>query len=90
MCKGLPIVQAVDRIYSSTPDELAIFDSSKLQVIKIKKHQLPDSTLWNPFGAHGSDPDWKRFVCLEPGAIKTPIHLNSGEEWQGSQWIQCE
>ncbi|GJD12330.1 Putative glucose-6-phosphate 1-epimerase [Galdieria sulphuraria] len=72
---GFQMMEPVDRIYSSTPDELAIFDSSKLQIIKIKKYHLPDSTLWNPFGIQGSDPGWKRFLCLEPGAIKSPIHL---------------
>ncbi|GJQ14272.1 hypothetical protein GpartN1_g6063.t1 [Galdieria partita] len=87
---GFQIVEPVDRVYASTPNELAIFDSSKLQIIKIKKYHLPDSTLWNPFGTNGSDPGWKGFLCLEPGAIKSPILLKSGEEWQASQIIQCE
>eukprot|EP00871_Galdieria_phlegrea_P001240 jgi/Galph1/2116/GphlegSOOS_G784.1 len=84
---GFQVTQAVDRIYSSTPSELAIFDSNKLQILTVRKWNLPDTTLWNPFGASGSDPGWKNFLCLEPAAIKTPIHLSAGEEWTGSQVI---
>jgi len=87
---GFQIMEPVDRIYVSTPDELAIFDSSKLQIIKVKKQHLPDSTLWNPFGIQGSDAGWSKFLCLEPGAINQPIELKSGEEWHGSQMLQCE
>mmetsp|Transcript_7425 Transcript_7425/g.13407 ORF Transcript_7425/g.13407 Transcript_7425/m.13407 type:complete len:391 (-) Transcript_7425:1362-2534(-) len=88
---GKPVESATDRIYFSTPEELAVFDFASLRVVKLKKTPtMPDATLWNPYGADGCDPGWKRFLCLETAAIQKPIKLSSGESWTGAQLIAVE
>lgn len=88
---GLMMTGETDRIYLNTPDELAAFDFGSLTVFKLKKTAtLPDCTLWNPFGADGCDPGWKQFVCIEPAAVSTPVVLEPGQTWCGSQLLGIE
>lgn len=88
---GILLGEETDRIYMNAPEELAMFDFASLKVLKIKKTPtLPDTTLWNPFGAEGADPGWNNFVCIEPGCITNPARVAPGETWVGAQLLGVE
>jgi glucose-6-phosphate 1-epimerase len=88
---GLMLERETDRIYIDAPEELAMFDFASLKVFKLKKTPtLADATLWNPYGAEGADPGWKKFICVEPAAISTPAVVAPGEVWCGSQLLGVE
>eukprot|EP00181_Compsopogon_caeruleus_P000152 CAMPEP_0184685258 /NCGR_PEP_ID=MMETSP0312-20130426/18261_1 /TAXON_ID=31354 /ORGANISM="Compsopogon coeruleus, Strain SAG 36.94" /LENGTH=363 /DNA_ID=CAMNT_0027139169 /DNA_START=173 /DNA_END=1265 /DNA_ORIENTATION=- len=88
---GMILSKETDSIFMNTVEELAIFDSGTLKVYKIKKTpNLPDCTLWNPFGSKGADPGWRSFICLEPAAVASPVQLAPGEEWYGAQLLGVE
>lgn len=82
----------VNRIYLNTPSELLIKDRSR-RISLIKSTSLPDAVTWNPgeiAAATFKDlapNEYRKFVCVEAGAIKTPVTLNAGQMWQGSQVI---
>lgn len=89
----IQIVGEYDRIYRHAPDTLAIVDRGSNRRVSITKSGFPDVVLWNP-GAERCrsfadlPPDgFERFVCLEVGAIDTPVTLAPGEEWEGLQRI---
>eukprot|EP00177_Eucheuma_denticulatum_P000769 GFKZ01001389.1.p1 GENE.GFKZ01001389.1~~GFKZ01001389.1.p1 ORF type:complete len:377 (-),score=31.25 GFKZ01001389.1:972-2075(-) len=88
---GVLLSEETDRIFLNAPDELAMFDFASLKVLKIKKTPtLPDATLWNPFGAEGADPDWEKFVCIEPACIDKPAVVQPGDTWVGAQLLGVE
>lgn len=88
---GILLDEETDRIYLGAPEELAIFDFAKLQVVKIKKTAtLPNATLWNPFGSVGCDPGWQEFICVEPAAVKPSTTVAPGETWVGAQLLGVE
>lgn len=88
---GVIVTEEIDRIYVKAPEELAVFDFSNLKVVKVKKTPtLPDATLWNPYGAEGADPGWKKFVCVEPACITNPAVVQPGESWVGAQLLGIE
>ncbi|CAN8073997.1 unnamed protein product [Agarophyton chilense] len=88
---GTMISEETDRIYLNAPEELAMFDFASLKVLKIKKTPtLPDTTLWNPFGAEGADPGWRNFICIEPACVTNPATVEPGETWVGAQLLGVE
>jgi glucose-6-phosphate 1-epimerase len=91
LLSGLPVEAAVDRVYKDAPDELAVFDMVALTVMKIDKRGFKDCTLWNPFGASGSDPGWQKFICIEPAIYhNNGVTLKPNESWTGYQELSAE
>eukprot|EP00898_Chlorokybus_atmophyticus_P004145 jgi/Chlat1/4731/Chrsp30S04752 len=86
----------VDRIYLNAPNTIVIADGGNKRSITITKSNLPDAVVWNPWidkakaTADLGDEEYKVFLCVEAGAIGTPIVLKAGEEWEGSQTFTCE
>lgn len=84
----------VNRIYLNTDNELFIHDGSR-RVSLIKSSSLPDAVVWNPGQLSGASfkdlgpEEYRKFACLEAGAIKTPVTLLAGQSWQGSQVVGC-
>jgi glucose-6-phosphate 1-epimerase len=52
---------------------------------QIVTHNLPDAVVWNAWIAKAAsmadmEPDgWKRYVCVEPAVIMSPVHLQAGQ-----------
>ncbi|KAK4534525.1 hypothetical protein CDCA_CDCA02G0550 [Cyanidium caldarium] len=91
LASGLAINQHTDRVYREAPEEMAIFDSTALSVMKLNKRGFPDCTVWNPYGSQGSDPGWGGFVCVEPVVFHNEgVTLKPGETWTGSQELAAE
>jgi glucose-6-phosphate 1-epimerase len=88
---GILLEKETDRIYLNAPEELAIFDFATLKIVKIKKTgTLPETTLWNPFGAEGADPGWQKFICVEPACVAKPATVAPGDTWIASQLLGVE
>ncbi len=83
------ISEEVDRIYCDAPDIIEVLEHEILSMT-IEKNQMPDAVLWNPWaekskGMSDLAPDaYRRFVCVECGAIAKPIVLNPGEVFSAS------
>uniref|UniRef100_A0A5B6YSD0 glucose-6-phosphate 1-epimerase n=2 Tax=Davidia involucrata TaxID=16924 RepID=A0A5B6YSD0_DAVIN len=81
----------VDRVYLSTPTNIAIIDHEKKRTLVLHKVGLPDAVVWNPwdkmaralpdFGAE----DYKTMLSVDSAAVETPIVLKPFEEWKGRQ-----
>lgn len=81
----------VNRIYFNAPAELRLVEPGRATLIR--STGFPDAVVWNPAAnkcATMSDlepDDYQRFVCVEAGAIGTPVNLAPGERWQGTQTL---
>ncbi len=83
----------VDRIYLSTPDELSVVDEGSGRGVSIHKSGFPDAVVWNPWIEKArrmqdfGDEEYRRMVCVEAGAIASPVRLEKGRTWKGSQTL---
>lgn len=81
----------VDRVYIDTPDLLTIIDDGDGSRIEIEKRGARDAVLWNPWVeksktlADLQPQDYERFLCLEAGAIHTPLTVAAGSAAECSQ-----
>ena len=79
----------VDRVYPQAPSPL-LLDSGQ-GMLQIAAAGFPDVVVWNPGALKGpAFPDlepqgYRRFVCVEAAAAASPIELEPGQEWSGSQ-----
>uniref|UniRef100_A0A7S4NU59 glucose-6-phosphate 1-epimerase n=1 Tax=Guillardia theta TaxID=55529 RepID=A0A7S4NU59_GUITH len=87
----------VDRVYGPTPQEIEIKDQShKRRICIFKSSSFPDAVVWNPWieksqkMADLPDDAYKRFVCVEVGAIRQPVSLQPQQEWEASQAISVK
>ncbi|TIB84558.1 galactose mutarotase-like protein [Wallemia mellicola] len=76
-----------DSVYMNTTDEIHLTNG-----IKIRKHNLPDTVIWNPSEGAKSMADmheggWNEFICVEPGHVRDFYDLVPGKEWIGFQVI---
>ncbi|WP_439642707.1 D-hexose-6-phosphate mutarotase [Gemmatimonas sp.] len=83
------VLGEVDRVYFNTPDVLEMVEPHR--TLRVEKRGFPDAVLWNP-GSAGTarradfaDGDEYEMVCLEAGAIGTPVSLAPGAQWTGAQ-----
>jgi len=84
----------VDRVYGPTPNELVLEDGYLGRTIVINKDAgFPDAVVWNPWveKAHAladlPDSHYRKFVCVEVGAIRNPVIVKPGKEWEGAQTV---
>jgi glucose-6-phosphate 1-epimerase len=88
------INEEVDRVYINAPDLMTIVDDSDGSRIEIEKRGLRDAVLWNPWVEKSKSlsdlapDDYQRFLCLESGAINTPITLAAGDGGEVSQTLR--
>lgn len=81
----------VNRIYFNAPPELRLVEPGRTTLIR--SAGFPDAVVWNPAAVKCAtmpdlEPDdYQRFVCVEAGAIGTPVNLAPGERWQGTQTL---
>ena len=90
---SIVIDREVDRIYEDIGSNHSIFISipSQYRTFELKQEGFNDGVLWNPWiekaqrmADFGND-EYKKMVCFEAAAIKTPITLQAGENWKGKQ-----
>lgn len=81
-----------DRVYLNAPDRIEVHEFRRGMVVE--KVGFPDIVLWNPGdkGAKIADLEpggHRHMLCVEAAAVGTPIHLDPGGEWQGSQRLSA-
>ncbi|WZY80520.1 hypothetical protein YC2023_026904 [Brassica napus] len=81
----------IDRVYLNTPTKIAIIDHERKRTIELRKEGMPNAVVWNPWDkkaksiADMGDEDYTTMLCVDSGAIETPILLKPCEEWRGRQ-----
>jgi glucose-6-phosphate 1-epimerase len=89
----LAIEGHIDRVYGATPDVLNLVEPHR--VLRIEKHGFPDAVVWNPGAeitaskADFAAGDEQHMVCVEAGAIGSPVVLQPGARWTGTQLMEA-
>jgi len=89
MAPDLRIDGAVDRVYRVAPQDLQIRENG--HSLEIRATGFLDTVVWNP-GAEGvrsladlEPGDEGRMLCVEAAAAATPVVLEAGATWRGTQ-----
>ena len=88
----------VDRVYLDAPSRLAIQlgNSRKEQLVVTKTAGFRDAVLWNlgeakaPSMSDLGSGEWRHYVCVEAGAIGSPVTVPAGERFGASQTLSVE
>lgn len=79
----------VDRIYYDVHRTLVLREWRK--VIHVNAEGFPDAVIWNPGAGKSTrltdmEPaGYRHMVCIEAAVVGTPVKLQPGQTWQGSQ-----
>lgn len=79
----------VDRVYHTVPGGVLLREPDR--TLAIRAEGFPDVVVWNPGPAKCAAladmaPDgWRRMLCVEAGAIRTPVVVPAGGSWRGRQ-----
>ena len=85
----------LDRVYHAVPGPLQLMAPGAARR-RVTQDGFTDVVLWNPgpdkAARLGDMPpqDWVRMVCVEAGAIASPITLQPGDRWSGTQRCSIE
>ncbi len=85
----LTINKETDRVYKQVMNDIELIRSSANDKILIKKENMPDVVVWNPWKekAHKlpdfADDEYLSMICIETGAIYKPYELSAGTKWEG-------
>jgi len=78
-----------DRVYTDTLETIIVKESDTPK-FEIVRDGMSDVVVWNPWvekskgmSDFGPEDGWKQMICVEAGAVKQFISLESGETWQG-------
>jgi glucose-6-phosphate 1-epimerase len=88
---AVPIRGEVDRVYHSVRREVVLREPDR--ALSIGAEGFPDVVVWNPGAAKcAALPDmapegWRRMLCVEAGAVRTPVVVLPGASWRGSQTL---
>ena len=83
----------VDRVYLDAPERLAVVPRAggAPPLVTLAKRGFRDAVLWNVGETKGAgmgdlgSGEWRNYVCVEAGAIGTPVTLQPGETFVGGQ-----
>ncbi len=82
-----------DRVYNDVVAPLTLRDGTR--ELAIEQDGFPDAVVWNPGAALAATlgdlapDDYRRFVCVEAGAVLQPVRLEPGERWSGTQTLNA-
>ena len=82
-----------DRVYLGAPPIVRISDGER--VIRVGASGFANVVVWNPGPAGDArfgfvEGEWTEFVCVEPATITTPVVLEPGATWEGTQTVSVE
>jgi len=84
-----------DRVYIDAPDIVELKDEESGRTVNIRKRNMPDIVVWNPWIAKSKrmtdfgDDEYLRMVCVETGIIAKPKKLGPGKHWEGDTILSC-
>lgn len=85
-----------DRVYMNTPLMQRVRHISGKRTATLEKFNLPDTVVWNPWSSNAAsmsdfgDDEWQRMVCVEAGAVHTPIILQPRKAFDAAQIITVD
>nr|XP_008381168.2 putative glucose-6-phosphate 1-epimerase isoform X2 [Malus domestica] len=74
----------VDKVYLSTPTNIAILDHERKRTFVLRKDRLPDAVVWNPWDKKAKaitdfgDDEYKNMLCVQAACVEKPV-----VEWKG-------
>eukprot|EP01079_Euglenida_sp_SAG-EU17-18_P005257 gene5257-940_t len=83
----------LDRVYLNTPSELHILHLAEGRHVKLVKTGFPDAVTWNIGEARAPTMqdlgagEFAKYVCVEAGAVGTPVKLEPNCSWTGGQQL---
>ncbi len=89
---ALRLTEETDRVYLGAPSPVTLRDGSR--AVEITATGFPDVVTWNPWsGAEARWPqfgadDYRRMICVEAAVVGTPVSLERGQRWSGSQALR--
>jgi len=90
--RAVSITGETDRVYFGAPNTIHISDGSASTIV-LRKEGFKDLVMWNIWSdkakgmADLGEGEWQKYVCVEVGSVKDPVHLDSGKTWTASQTI---
>jgi glucose-6-phosphate 1-epimerase len=88
---GVVIDRETSRLYYKTENPLLLRESGRS--LGINSDNMPDTVVWNPWEETCAKiPDlpaggFRRYLCVEAGAIQNPVELHPTENWWGRQTL---
>jgi glucose-6-phosphate 1-epimerase len=89
------ITSEVDRVYKSIPQNTTSVVVAGKPRFDIVRDNLADTVIWNPWrekAAAMADfkpaSGYKNMLCVEVGAVAGWQQLDSGESWEGGQFMK--
>ncbi|KAM1114109.1 hypothetical protein TB1_046045 [Malus domestica] len=80
----------VDKVYLSTPTNIAILDHERKRTFVLRKDRLPDAVVWNPWDKKAKaitdfgDDEYKNMLCVQAACVEKPV-----VEWKGRQELSA-
>jgi glucose-6-phosphate 1-epimerase len=93
---ALEIAGETDRVYMDAPGTLRIRDEAGGRTIVIERTGFADAVVWNPWTDLASrlpdlaDDEYLRMLCVEAANAATPVRLEPGARWVGTQTLRRE
>jgi glucose-6-phosphate 1-epimerase len=88
---ALAIDRPLDRVYYAAPANLTVVEPGRSTAIRAEG--FPDTVVWNPGPERAAafadlEPGgWERMLCVEAAAARTPVLVEAGARWQGTQTL---
>lgn len=93
----LKILGEVDRVYLDAPETISLhYPKSGGRLRVHKSASFRDVVVWNlgeakaPGMSDLGAGEWQRYLCLEAGAVGTPVTLAPGAAFKGTQAFVCD
>lgn len=89
----LAIAGEIDRIYHRATQPLTLREPGRR--VHLSSEGFADVVVWNPGPTKGAaladmPPEaWRQMLCVEAGAIESPVRLGPAEGWVGRQSLVC-
>ncbi|XP_038071543.1 putative glucose-6-phosphate 1-epimerase [Patiria miniata] len=87
------IPENYDRVYMNTQGGHIVHDTATGKTIIIKKTNLPDTVVWNPWEEKAKamsdfgDDEYPKMLCVEAGHVSSPVTLDPGASFVAGQVI---
>ncbi|XP_054714433.1 uncharacterized protein LOC129224059 [Uloborus diversus] len=92
----IEISEFTDRIYKNTPIIQEVENIVGNRTCKIEKFNLPDTVLWNPYAENAKtmsdfgNEEWQKMVCVEAGAVSSPVVLEPMKSYAAHQILTIQ
>jgi len=89
----LRVTGELDRVYVDAPHSLVVREPRR--ALRVETKAFPDVVVWNPGRKRAAalpdlEPDGERaMLCVEAAGVQTPITLDGGRRWEGSQILDA-